>query len=266
MTRIFGVGLSQRLFNLVRPAVFALHCRPLNRVRREYGLPSLGHDLRAVYSHADQTLYADIPEFVPTEPLPSHHGWLGPILWSPEVEPPPWWTTLPEDRPIVYVALGSSGENVRALPLILQGLADLPVTVIAATAGGALSGAVPNNAYIADFLPGMEAAARAALVICNGGSLATQQALAAGVPVRGVVGTMDQHLNMLCMERLGLGLRLRVGQVTAAAVADAARDLLEERRFRDNAGRWSGTVRKHDTGKVFAARVAGTMPHRRLQC
>ena len=260
MTRIFGVGLSQRLFNLVRPAVFALHCRPLNRVRREYGLPSLGHDLRAVYSHADQTLYADIPEFVPTDPLPPHHGWLGPILWSPEVEPPLWWATLPEDRPVVYVALGSSGENVRALPLILQGLADLPVTVIAATAGGALSGAAPNNAYIADFLPGMEAAARAALVICNGGSLATQQALAAGVPVLGVVGNMDQHLNMLCMEQHGLGLRLRVGQVTAAAVADAARDLLEERRFRDNAGRWLDRVRWHDTGQVFMARVGRLLP------
>ncbi|HRY15678.1 MAG TPA: glycosyl transferase family 1, partial [Candidatus Competibacteraceae bacterium] len=73
MTQVLGVGLSQSLFNLARPLVFALHTLPLNRVRREYGLPSLGYDLRTVYTDADQTLYADIPEFIPTAPLPPHH-------------------------------------------------------------------------------------------------------------------------------------------------------------------------------------------------
>jgi UDP:flavonoid glycosyltransferase YjiC (YdhE family) len=67
-------------------------------------------------------------------------------------------------------------------PMILRGLAALPVAVIAATAGQPLSIEPPKNVYVADFLPGIEAAARAALVICNGGSLATQQALAAGAP------------------------------------------------------------------------------------
>lgn len=255
MTRVFGVGLSQILFNLARPLAFALHCRPLNRVRREYGLPSLGNDLREVYSHADQTLYADIPEFVPTDPLPPHHGWLGPILWSPEVDLPPWWTTLPEDKPIVYVALGSSGENARALPLILQGLAELPVTVMAATAGCTLPDEPPRNAYVTNFLPGMEASSRAALVICNGGSLATQQALAAGVPVLGVAGNMDQHLNMLCMEQHGLGLRLRVGRVTTARVKVAVERLLNQVLVVESARRWSARLHKHDTGQVFVARI-----------
>jgi UDP:flavonoid glycosyltransferase YjiC (YdhE family) len=220
MTRVFGVGLSQALFNLARPLVFSLHTRPLNRVRREYGLPRLGYDLRTAYTDADQTLYADIPEFIPTASLPSHHHWLGPVLWSPAVEPPDWWEALPADRPIVYVALGSSGENVRALPVILQGLANLPVTVIAATAGQASGIAPPKNAWVASFLPDVAAAARSQLVICNGGSLATQQALAAGVPVIGVVSNLDQHLNMLCLERAGEGAAVAGGAVDGGAGAN----------------------------------------------
>ena len=198
----------------------------------------------------------DIPEFVPTAPLPPHHQWLGPVLWSPAVAPPDWWETLPEDRPIVYVALGSSGENERALPVILQGLADLPVTVIAATAGQPLGSAPPKNAWVTEFLPGVEAAARSQLVICNGGSLATQQALAAGVPVLGVVSNLDQHLNMLCLERAGVGQRLRVGRLTAEPVRTAARRLLDDTGFHAAAGRWRSVIGQWDTGQIFAARIA----------
>jgi UDP:flavonoid glycosyltransferase YjiC (YdhE family) len=255
MTKVLGVGLSQVLFNLARPAVFALHTLPLNRVRREYGLPGLGVDVRKIYTDADCTLYADIPELIPTVPLPAHHHWLGPVLWSPAMAPPDWWATLPADRPIVYVALGSSGENERALPVILRGLAELPVTVIAATAGQSLKMERPANSYVADFLPGMVAAARSQLVICNGGSLATQQALAAGVPVLGVASNMDQHLNMLCLERAGVGVRLRVGQLTAEMVRIAAQRWLEDAGGRQAAGRWRQVIEQWDTGRVFVEQV-----------
>lgn len=256
MTQVFGVRLSQSLFNLARPLVFALHTRPLNQVRREYGLPSLGYDLQTVYTDADQTLYADIPEFIPTSPLPMHHHWLGPILWSPEIEPPDWWATLPKDRPIIYVALGSSGENDRALPILLQGLAELPVTVIAATAGQPLGIEPPKNAYVAHFLPGIEAAARSHLVVCNGGSLATQQALAAGVPVLGVASNMDQHLNMLCLERASVGVRLRVGQLTPKQVRATVERLLGDAQYRQAASQLQRNLLDWDTGQVFAERIA----------
>lgn len=255
MTKVFGVELSQALFDLTRPLVFALHTLPLNRVRREYGLPGLGYDLRVAYTDADQTLYADLPDFIPTASLPPHHHWLGPVLWSPAMELPEWWETLPSDRPIIYVALGSSGENVRALPVILQGLAHLPVTVIAATAGQSLGIEPPANAYVADFLPGMAAAARSQLVICNGGSLATQQALAAGVPVLGIASNMDQHLNMLCLEQAGVGTRLRVGQLTAGGVRTAAQRWLGDTGGRQAAGRLRQVISQWDTARVFVEKL-----------
>ncbi|MDQ2696718.1 MAG: glycosyl transferase family 1, partial [Pseudomonadota bacterium] len=83
MADVLGVAVAQALFTVARPAVFALHTLPMNRLCRRHGLPPLGLDLRTVYTQADQVLYADIPNLVPTAPLPPNHHWLGPVLWSP---------------------------------------------------------------------------------------------------------------------------------------------------------------------------------------
>lgn len=111
LTKLVGVGIAQTIFNMVRPAAFAMHTVPLNRVRREYGLTHLGWDLRRSYTWADHTLYADIPELVPTYDLPANHHYLGPILWSPTVPLPDWWKDISKDMPTIYVTLGSSGQK-----------------------------------------------------------------------------------------------------------------------------------------------------------
>ncbi|MCG5512187.1 glycosyltransferase [Ectothiorhodospira shaposhnikovii] len=257
ITRVLGVGPSEWFFARLQPMIFARHAQPLNAIRREYGLPGLGDSLQKAYTDADLTLYADIPNFVPTTSLPANHQWLGPILWSPHTPRPDWWDRLPNDRPIVYVALGSSGDQ-RILPRILRGLASLPVTVIAATSGRALDH-VPANTLTADFLPGIKAAARSSLMVCNGGSLSTQQALAAGVPILGIADNMDQHLNMICIERSGAGKRMRAGQVSPEGVNRLARRLLEDSGHAESARTWAGKMSEHDTGLCFNRQIRSLM-------
>ncbi|MDQ2694270.1 MAG: glycosyl transferase family 1, partial [Pseudomonadota bacterium] len=206
-----------------------------------------------------QVLYADIPGLVPTAPLPPNHHWLGPILWSPAVALPCWWEGLAADRPLIYVTLGSSGEGDRLLPIVFRALAELPVTVIAATAGRPLPAAVADNVRVADYLPGTEAAARSTLVICNGGSPTTQQALAAGVPVVGIAGNMDQHLNMLCLEDAGAGIRLRAGRLTADGLRAAVQRLLDDPAWRASAARLRRVIQDHDTGQAFRDLVAAQL-------
>lgn len=230
MVRLLGARIAQRLFDKARPLAFALHAHPLNRIRREHGLPSLGRDLRMVYTHADRTLYADIPELVPTFDLPAHHDYLGPVLWSPDVPRPAWWDALPQDRPILYLSLGSSGPGER-LPLIVDALAEMPVAVMVATAGRSRLDRHYENVYAADYLPGCEAAARSALVICNGGSPTTSQALAVGVPVLGIASNLDQYLNMSYVEAAGAGLLLRAGMITAPLLQQRVRMLLERSEY-----------------------------------
>ena len=255
LAQLLGVSTAQALFRLVRPIVFALHARPLNRLRREHGLPSLGSDLRRVYTDADHTLYADVPEFLDLPVLPAHHHFLGPLLWSPKVPLPGWWEELPGDRPLIYVTLGSSGLH-RALPPIIDALAGLPVAAMVATAGVTLRNH-PENIFITNYLPGEAAVARAQLVICNGGSPTSQQALAAGVPILGIASNLDQFLNMQAVEAHGAGLCLRADRAMPADIRRTTTALLENPAFRDSARKLADIFSSYDSGQRFSELVAG---------
>jgi UDP:flavonoid glycosyltransferase YjiC (YdhE family) len=235
-TRLFGVTVTKLLVTLQGPWIFGGQCLPLNGIRRRHGLASLGWNLWRAFTDGDLTLYVDVPDLFPTDNLPANHQFLGPALWSPVGERPAWWDSVPTDRPTVYVSLGTSGRR-NLLQVVLDALADLPVTVIAATANRSDLTKVPANAFVSGYLPGEAAAARSAVVICNGGSLATQQALAAGVPVIGLAGNLDQHLNMEAIERAGAGILLRTERLKSRRVAAAVMQVLDQSDFRQAARR-----------------------------
>jgi len=234
MVRYLGVGISQALFDLARPFAFAVHASPMNRLRRHYGLPSLGPDLRRIYTDADLALFSDLPEIYGLRDGAGNGGvFLGPIDWSPDLPLPDWWARIPTGKPLIYVTLGSSGAG-ELLPPLLEGLQQVDAQLLVSTAGAALP-RVPDGVLCADYLPGDAAAARAALVVCNGGSPTSYQALSKGVPVLGIPGNLDQYLNMHYLEQSSLGLSLRGMQLSPAAVTTATRRLLDEHAFRDAA-------------------------------
>jgi UDP:flavonoid glycosyltransferase YjiC (YdhE family) len=252
LSHVLPIPLADGLFRAVRPLAFALHTLPLNRVRRRHGLPSLGWDLRRIYTDGDRTLYADIPELFPARDLPPSHSYLGAVGWSPPLAAPPWWQHVDASRPVVYVTLGSSGQGA-LLPGVLRALAPLPVTVMVATAGRADPGAVPDHVHVADFLPGEEAARRSSLVICNGGSPTSQQALAAGVPVLGIAGNLDQFLNMGGIEAAGAGQLLRADRFDDQALRRAAEFLLASAAAGEAARRIAAQFRQYQPGARLAA-------------
>lgn len=249
LTRALGVLAAGLVFPLARPVAFALHTRPLNRVRREHGLPSLGPDLRRTYTDADRVLFADAPELAPPHLSLPGHEFLGPVRWEPAGPPP----TLP-DGPLVYVTLGSSGQG-RLLTAVVRAFADLPVTVLAATAGADVPNPLPRNVITADYVPGTIMARRAALVVCNGGSPTVQQALSAGAPVLGLAGNMDQHLSMRSVTTAGVGLLVRSEHATPTAIAHAARRLLDEPDFRIRAKDMADRFAAHNAPAAFARAV-----------
>lgn len=260
LARALGVGLAQRLFDWLRPIAFARHATALNRVRRLHGLAPLPADLRHGYTEADHVLYADAPELVPMAGMPAHHHFLGPLAWSPRAPLPDWWEALPGDRPVVYVTLGSSGQAGR-LPDILAALAALPVTVIAATAGRDPDGPVPDNARVSPFLPGEQAAARAAVVVCNGGSPTSYQGLAAGVPVIGLASNLDQYLNMNLVQQAGAGRLLRSASASRQEIAGAVREALDSAAMRARAAGLAEALRRQDAAATFKG-VLASLPGR----
>jgi UDP:flavonoid glycosyltransferase YjiC (YdhE family) len=208
-----------------------------------------------MYTYGDFTVYADVPALVPTYDLPASHRYIGPVLWSPAVDLPDWWADLPSDRPIVYVTPGSSGESEFA-SVVLEALADMPVTVLVATAGRTRLEGIPSNARVADFLPGTEAAGRAALVISNGGSPTTWQALAAGVPVLGIASNnMDQHLNMTAVRHAGAGELLRARGLRPAPLRTLVTRMLDAPRYRTAAAALALARRRYEPESRFPALI-----------
>jgi UDP:flavonoid glycosyltransferase YjiC (YdhE family) len=254
ITHVFGVSAAQRVFDLVRPMVFRLHARPLNRLRKRHGLTPLPPDVRTAYTHADYTLYADLPELVSMEDLPANHRFLGPVLWSPACDLPSWWSELPEDRPLAYVTLGSSGQ-ADVLPGLLSALAELAIPAVVAAAGRAPRLVVGDNVWLADYLPGQEMAARAQVVVCNGGSPTCYQALAAGTPIVGIPGNLDQYLNMSLVENAGAGVLVRSGQASAARLRAAVRQILDSRHYYEKCAVLKRAVDAHHAGDTFASFV-----------
>ena len=239
--------------------VIAWHAWPINRLRREYGLPALPYDFRHVCTSADHVLYPDVPKMVPIAELPGNHHYVGPILWSPEMNPPEWWSQLPPDRPVVYVALGSSGRE-ELLAVVFKALADLQVSVIVATAGRLVSPDIPANVYSADYLPGREAAARASLVICNGGSPTSHQALAVGTPVLGLASNIDQHMNMDAVCRTRGGAMLRAEESTVKEIRNCVTKMLAQPEYSEAAQAIAKIFAKYDAPSRFREILDGILP------
>jgi len=256
LVHLLGATAGQLLFDAVRPIAFALHAVPINRLRRRFGLGRLPWDLRHVYTSADYTLYADLPDLFRMRDLPENHAFIGPINWSPTVELPAWWERLPEDEPIVYLTLGSSGAT-SGVPAILAGLARLGCQVIVGTAGRVSIDVETDKLHTADYIPGDLAAERADLVVCNGGSPSSYQALAAGKPVLGIPSNLDQYLNMQGVVNAGAGQLLRSDAVDEKSVLAAVDRLLHEESCRKSSELLGHEIEKWDAPSHFRKFVAG---------
>ncbi len=255
IVRCFGVRIAQRLFDLARPMAFAYHARPMNALRRHYGLPSIGHDLRRIYTDADLALFSDIPETYGIQEDSIPNGlFLGPLSWSPNIPLPDWWSRLDPERPTIYVTLGSSGDPA-LLPRLTAKLCELEAQVLVSTAG-AEPLANHDSVFCSAYLPGNQAAARADLVVCNGGSPTTFQALSEGVPVLGIPGNLDQFLNMHYLERYGVARTLRAHQLSGHSVQDTIGAMLAGDPWREAAKRLRQVIATYNTAESTATGIA----------
>jgi UDP:flavonoid glycosyltransferase YjiC (YdhE family) len=164
-------------------------------------------------------------------PLPPEHAFIGPLHWSPQVPKPSWWDNLPADKPVVYVSLGSTGEP-NLLHALFRVLGELPISVIAATAARGNPAQLPANVYLAEFIPGVEAARRSRLVVCNGGAMSGQQAVSAGVPYLGLISNLDQMLYSRAVHQAGACELMRESEVSEDSLRRVVQALLTEDRYR----------------------------------
>ncbi|BAL93710.1 glycosyltransferase [Rubrivivax gelatinosus] len=256
-TRMFGPRIVGTAFDALRPLIIAQHAWPMRRLRRRHGMPSLGLDLRAVFTEGDTTLFADVPAMVPTAAAASaaRYRYIGPVVWSPPA-PLPEGLDGEDGRPLVYVSLGSSGDPA-ALGLVVDAVVACGARAVVAAPSGWTHR--HGDAVVArSVLPGSELAARAKVVVCNGGSPGSHQALEQGTPVLGIPANLDQLLNMRYLVRSGAGLSVRADELSPASLQASLRRLLSEPAFGDRARAVQREFAHYPARELFPA-VVDTM-------
>jgi UDP:flavonoid glycosyltransferase YjiC (YdhE family) len=181
---------------------------------------------------------------------------LGVIPWSPELLPPATLGAGDTSLPLVYVTLGSSGDQ-SALSAVLAGLEKLPLRGLLATAGRPAPRGLPASFTHADYVPGDLVARQSRFVITNGGSSTGYQALMAGVPVLGIPSNLDQYLAMQAITRAGVGLELRSAGLKPEQVRRAAQQLCDDTELQRRARELGARLRAHDCHAHFGAYLRG---------
>src|SRR4051794_5789238 len=210
----------------------ALAADPLDELRRQAGLPPSGAGLlpaEPVFSASPASL--DVVSLGVGQP---------PIRVRMSEDPPGAtpvaWATPGDGRPLVYITFGTIIGTMPAIRGVyrtaLDAISSLPVRALLTTGRGmeeGTLGAIPANVHVEEWIPQREVLARAATVVCHGGSGTVRGALAAGVPMVVVPQGADQPHNGRRVAAVGAGLA--VPGADAASLSEAVARVLGDAEF-----------------------------------
>jgi len=206
-------------------ALATLFLRPYNKVARNNGLkPFKG---MSDFCRGEYTLIAEPPEFSGISQTPPNYHFIGPLLGRFNFEIPENIRTIPRDKPIIYFAMGSSG-NPKIIASIIEGFAGRPYRVIAPVKKylQTIEVTIPSNVIVTDWLPAHKVNPMADISVIHGGIGTVMTACLSGTPVVGVGMQPEQEANLECLVRKGFAVRIKRKRVTAKKVIDAIDQLL----------------------------------------
>lgn len=149
----------------------------------------------------------------------------------------PTWVTARPSRPLVYVTMGTEfNRKPEIFHAILDGLDGEPIDVIVTVGAGGDPGALgprSDNVRIERFVPQSRLLPHCAAFVSHGGSGALLGALNAGVPMLAIPQGADQFLNADQIVETGIGRRLLPAELSAEAVREAVRAIVDDGRYVD---------------------------------
>ncbi len=248
IVKFFGPTISKVLVPHFSGIVLKRLARSFNIIRKQYGLAPVS-TYQDVATCAPWIAYLDIPALAPTTDLPHTHRYIGPVIWSPEKSIPEWWDDIPDDKPAVYVSMGSTGK-IDFVPKLVRTICDMGMTVLLATSGRFEPPNVGNNVFSAEYLSGLKACQKSQLVVCNGGTGAVYQAISAEKPILGIPTNGDQYFFMGAVQHVGAGLMVRSTHVNSRRISNAVKRCLSNKEFKKK-------CRKLNTELVTYNAIAG---------
>lgn len=212
------------------------------------------------YEHA----YVDLcPPSLPNPPLDHvrRRVPLAPGGYTGEATGPlPDLVTRSEDRPLVYLTLGTVMNRPPAFVPVVRGLADLPVRLLVTlgpTGDPATLGDLPDHVLAVPWVHQAGVLDHASLVVSHAGSGTNLSCLARGLAQLCLPQGADQFRNAAAVEAAGAGLALHPDVVDPAAVGDAAARLLADDGFRTAARRVAAEIAAMPQPAEVAAELAG---------
>jgi UDP:flavonoid glycosyltransferase YjiC (YdhE family) len=247
--------LDYRAFRLVPEGIlnfFARYLMSFNRIimvrfnaaARLFGAPPFND---TEFWEGNYTLLAEPPEFSGIEHLPPRFHFIGPLFARINRDIPAAVEQLPRDLPIVYFAMGSSGER-GIIAEILKAFAGKPYRVIAPVRKllGGLSVDVPPNVLVTDWLPAHKVNPMARISVIHGGLGTVMTACLSGTPIVGVGMHFEQEANLECAVRKGFAIRLRKRRFKAAEVIAGVDRLMDDEEAHKKAMAFKKIIEKYD--------------------
>jgi N-glycosyltransferase len=185
-----------------------------------------------------------LPETFPftTYPLANHRSYRFPLPEQPGVAAPGWFTELPPERPLVYMATGTFAEPATAhlVPAAIEALADLDCATIVVTGPALDPGALGRpgpHMRVVPWMPQALVLPSVDVFVTHGGINSIREAIQCAVPMVVTPITADQPHNAECVSRHGLGESIPADEVTAAGLQAAVRHVLGQSRYAHTARR-----------------------------
>ncbi|HYF25636.1 MAG TPA: nucleotide disphospho-sugar-binding domain-containing protein [Baekduia sp.] len=237
--------------------------RELNETRRRLGLPPLAHVHGGI--SLELCLVGTFPQLEYPRPAGGggpHTHVVGPLAW----EPPAGDVALPDgDGPVVLVAPSTSQDREhRMLRAALEGLADLPVRVLA-TYNRRLPDRglrVPPNARLVEWVSYARTMPRCDVVVCHAGHGTVVRALMSGCVVVACPAAGDMNENAARLDWSGAGVRIPRRLVGARALRLAVQRALGEPALAARAHELAAWAAAHDAGARAAELVEDLVARR----
>jgi len=199
----------------------------------------------------DYNLLAEPEEFCELELPPTYH-YIGPLIGRLDSPIPEDILNLPKDKPIIYFAMGSSGQP-EVIAKIVEGFTGKPYRVIAPVKSllRNLDVKVPSNVIVTDWLPAHKVNPMADISVIHGGIGTVMTACLAGTPVVGVSMQPEQEFNIDCLVRKGFAIRIRRKRFTPEILSSAIDQLLADKEAQRKAKEFQKVIQKCDNPSLI---------------